>query len=95
LINNQSVLGAGATSSRATEAGKSSGRNTTSKKDGKDKSNANADNAEEENENNSILSGFQIMARDKKDFDPSNHQKQTVFLSSRVHPGESNASFMI
>ena len=35
------------------------------------------------------------MARDKKDFDPNNTNKLTVFLSARVHPGESNASFMI
>ena len=35
------------------------------------------------------------MARDKKDFDPNNTSKPTVFLSARVHPGESNASFMI
>lgn len=33
---------------------------------------------------------------ENKVYDPSNPQnKQTIFLSSRVHPGESNASFMI
>ena len=46
-------------------------------------------------ENGAWLSGFQIMAREGKDFDPSDHRKQTIFLSARVHPGESNASFMI
>ena len=50
---------------------------------------------EEVEEPSHILSGFQMMARDKKDFDPTDHRKQTIFLTSRVHPGESNASFMI
>ena len=46
-------------------------------------------------ENGAVLSGFQIMAREGKDFDPSDHRKQTIFLSARVHPGESNASFIV
>lgn len=43
------------------------------------------------------MSGFQMMAKaENKVYDPSNpHQKQTIFLSARVHPGEANASFMI
>lgn len=34
-----------------------------------------------------------MAAKNQKEIDPN--AKQTVFLSSRVHPGESNASFMI
>jgi hypothetical protein len=56
-------------------------------------------NAEEEKEGNGeqqVLSGFQMLAKYQKDFDVGSHpQKQTIFLSSRVHPGEANASFMI
>jgi murein tripeptide amidase MpaA len=46
-----------------------------------------------ENEENSVLSGFQLAAKNKKDVDEN--QKQTIFLTGRVHPGESNASFMV
>tara|TARA_B110001450_G_C17215036_1_gene317029 strand:+ start:61 stop:408 length:348 start_codon:yes stop_codon:yes gene_type:complete len=40
-----------------------------------------------------VLSGFQLAAKNKKDVDEN--QKQTIFLTGRVHPGESNASFMV
>lgn len=46
-----------------------------------------------DNEETACLSGFQLAAKNKKDIDES--QKQTIFLTGRVHPGESNASFMV
>lgn len=40
-----------------------------------------------------MLSGFQMAVKNGKEVDTS--QKQTIFLTGRVHPGESNASYMI
>ena len=46
-----------------------------------------------ENKEESTLSGFHMAAKNQKEIDAN--QKQTIFLTARVHPGESNASFMI